>query len=93
MIVIDFESLPEAVVAVIVTMFAPTINPGDKVNCFVTRLYANALVGIPFKETEICEADATFKTVAVIAATGLLVLNGLTFGTVIDTIGAGEITG
>jgi hypothetical protein len=89
MIVVDFESLPDALLADTVTMLAPAIRAAENVNCFVDTLYVNAAVELPLSVTAICEDEITFNTIAFTAALFVDVLKGFTVGDVIVTTGAG----
>ena len=93
MIVCDFESLPEALVAEMVTIFAPAIKLALSDNCFVTALKENAVVAAPFNVTEIWEAVNTFMIVAFTKVVFTAVVYGFTLGVVIVTTGAGVATG
>ena len=89
MIVIDFESLPDAFVAEITNVLAPALKLLFKFKICDVELKMKLLVAIPFTVTPIWLADVTFKTVATTVTLFIDVKYGFTAGPVIVTIGAG----
>src|SRR6478735_8121457 len=86
LMVVDFESLPSAFVALTVILFIPVINVKLAVRTVVPLLYVNPVKLTPFTVMLICE-EFTFVTVAVKGYVGVVTVDPGSAGFVMVTTG------